>query len=110
MATQPLRLASSIRSRSWTPLMLHVEVLQPEVAEVVAARDQEMKLGVMAGAEERAGLSHHPAVELDDLGPDLQGAGRFRDQIQEGRRISRPCRAGSSAGVRRRSTGCRPGR
>ena len=63
-------------------------MLQPQVAEVVAARDQKMVLGVMAGAEELAGLPHDPAVKLHDIRADLQGAGRFRDEIQERRRIS----------------------
>ncbi len=43
------------------------EVLQPVVAKIVAARHQEVEFGVMAGAEESAGLLYHSAVEVDNV-------------------------------------------
>ena len=87
LATQPFRRASSMQVSLADSVDAAREVLQPVVAEVVAARHQEVELGVMAGAEERTGLSHHPAVKVDDVRPDLQRRGRFRNQVHEGRRV-----------------------
>ncbi len=63
--------------------MLDVRCSRPEVSQVVAAGDQEMIVGVMAGAEELAGLPDNPAVDLDDFGAELEGTGRFRDHVKD---------------------------
>ena len=63
------------------------EVLQPVQAQVVAARHQKMKLGVMARSKKRTSFLDHPAVQFDDIGPDLDRGGRFRNQVHERRRV-----------------------
>ena len=68
------------------------QVLEPQVSQLIAARDQEMILGVMANAGELACLPDDPAVQLDDLGAELEGRGRFRHHVQEGRRVRPGCK------------------
>ena len=51
------------------------EVLQAQVAQLIAAGDQEVELGVVAGAEHRTGLADHPAVQVHDVGPQFQRRG-----------------------------------
>ena len=69
------------------PVDAALEVLQAQVAEVVAARDQEMERRIMAGAEQGTRLSDDPAVDRHHLGPDLECGRRLRRQVEEGRRI-----------------------
>ena len=80
------------------------EMLQSQEPKVVAARDQEVKLGVVAGPEKRTGLADHPAVELDHVGPQLESRGRFRDDVEECRRIG-ACLQGDRAQVLARDQG-----
>src|SRR5208283_1792200 len=63
------------------------EMLQSQVAQLVAARDQEMKLGVMAGSEQGPGLADHPAVELDNFGCELESRRRFGCKMKKRGRI-----------------------
>jgi len=62
-------------------------MLQSQVAQLVAARDQEMKLGVTAGSEQGTALADHPAVELDNLGCEPQSRRRFGCEVEKRGRI-----------------------
>ena len=63
-------------------------MLQPEIAELIAARNQEMELRIVEGAKNRTSFLHDPAIKAHDIRADLHGALRLGHKIQECRRIS----------------------